>query len=493
MRLKYWVISSAAILFALVLPGLAQGQYPYVSEPALSQTAAPSIPAESSTPSTPTQTATPVPSTPAQPADIQPLKFGFLDDNQPISFASLGVVEGYCGKLRSFLEQSYRYRFQEEDIKVPYEKRFQRYNGIDIECGANTISNSRKKESKFQLERGEFSNPFFTTGAKILIRNGKLHLLNKAESSEEFRVGVLEGTTTRKVVEAAYPNATIAIVSNRGSAIRRLQLPLESKEAIHAYMTDEILLVSMLEALDREKLNDYSIEPKAYGLTRESYGVVVYNNPQLLAAINQWIGDEGQKAKQDLERKAEQHWLTGTLKFLLSRNHFFALADFLLVISLLLFLALLFTHPFFITLIAKLPFFTRFVNWMRRREMRGESSFVDPLIGKILNNETFNVVAYKANKSFVPMLIDRDTVVTLLKGVGQPFLQMNNESEPSTVEVEKIAQSLAQEAEANPHFAKALETVQDAASEEADKWLRSVVTRAFELLKQTVDPGSIAS
>ena len=98
-------------------------------------------------------------------------------------------------------------------------------------------------------------------------------------------------------------------------------------------------------------------------------------------------------------------------------------------------------------------------------------------------------------KSLVPMFIDRETVVTLIKEIVQPLISLNNEDEPSTIdiEVEKVAQNLAQKAKSDPYFNKVLETVKDAASEETEKWIRNAVTRAFELLKQTVDPEGSSS
>ncbi|RCJ35618.1 hypothetical protein A6769_18395 [Nostoc punctiforme NIES-2108] len=271
--------------------------------------------------------------------------------------------------------------------------------------------------------------------------------------------------------------------------------PAVELNSIDAYISDEILLPSILKELETNSKDSYSIEPKAYGFTNESYGVVVYDNETLLDRVNTWIkSPEGQEAKKsELEKKANYNWISERLKFLLSQDYFYNLVGFLLIFLPVLFFLLLVTHPLFIALIAKLPLFARFIKWIRRRQQGGKRNFVARWIRWILDDETFNVVTYKVNKSLVPMYIDRETVVALIKEVGQPLVYLNNESEPSTVEVEKVAQNLAQEAEKNPHFAKVLETVKDAATEETEKWIRSAVTRAFELLKQGVDPGSSSS
>jgi len=467
MRLKYWVISLVAILFSLGFPGITQGQVSHVFESTAFEKFTPSVLAQS------------VGSEPI-------IKFGYIKDSQPVSYENYGVG-GYCLRLKEYLEKTYK--FQEPDEIIPYTERFTRYKEITVECSANTISELRKQDD-LTPRKGEFSEPFFTTSAKFLIRNSKRSLLNEAIPS--FRIGVIGKTTSQKVVNSVYPTATAVPVIDRAEAIKKIKLDSQDPDSIDAYISDELLLESVLEELPP---NLYSIEPKAYGFSRESYGVVVYDNQVLLNTINEWIkGEQGQEAKKnELDKKAHYNPISQGLRFLLSQDYFYKLVSFLLIFLPLLFLLLLFTHPLFITLIAKFPLFTRFLAWMRRRELRGNRSFVDPFIGKILHDETFNVIIYKANKSLVPMFIDRETVVSLIKVVGQPLLYLNNGDEPSTVEVEKVAQNLAQKAKSNPHFTKVLETVKDAANEETDRWIRNAVTRAFELLKQTVDPGGSSS
>jgi ABC-type amino acid transport substrate-binding protein len=439
------------------------------------------------------------------------MKFGYLPDAFPVSYEKDGkrLIRGYCGKLKDYLDKE-GYKFKEQPI--PGDKRFTKYEGITVECSANTITQKRVSTLK-SLEvsdyilqslavsnnelksltvpkrpkhTNEFSKPFFQTGAKIIIRNESRSHLDKVTSG--FRIGVMSNTTTESIGSSIYPNATVVKVDDRANAINRLQLTLKDEKAIDAFISDEILLSTILSELPS---NSYSIEPKAYGFSNESYGVVVYGNPELLKVINKWIGSkDGEEArKNELDSKARYNPISQGLSFLLSQDYFYNLVGFLLVFLPLLFLLLILTHPLFITLIAKFPLFTKFLSWMRRRELRGKISFVDHLIIRILHDEAFNVIIYKANNSLFPMFIDRETVVSVIKEVGQPFLHFNNGNEPSTVDVEKVAQNFAQQAESNPHFTKVLETLKDAATEETDKWIRSAVTRAFELLKQTIDPN----
>lgn len=601
MRLKHWVISLVAILLSLFFSGGIQGQVSDVFEPTKFENSTSSILAQSSD-------------------STDTMKFGYLKDAFPVSHeeAGKGIIKGYCGKLKNYLDKN---GYKSKEIAIPSDKRFKKYEGITVECSANTITQKRVSElesiavpppkkseneslnilakiiirndshdhlkdvtSEFRIglmsntitesiarniypkakvvtfdnranaikglklslkddkainafisdetllptilrdltlnlysyeeiifessdnkttlkvsdlkslevptlpkSGNEFSEPFFQTGAKIIIRNGSRSHLDKVTS--EFRIGVMSNTTTESIGSSIYPNATVVKVDDRANAINRLQLTLTDEKAIDAFISDEILLSTILSELPS---NSYSIEPKAYGFSNESYGVVVYGNPDLLKVINKWIkSKDGEEArKNELDSKALYNPISQGLSFLLSQDYFYNLVGFLLVFLPLLFLLLILTHPLFITLIAKFPLFTKFVSWMRRRELRGKTSFVDHLIIRILHDEAFNVIICKANNSLFPMFIDRETVVSVIKEVGQPFLHFNNGNEPSTVDVEKVAQNFAQQAESNPHFTKVLETLKDAATEETDKWIRNAVTRAFELLKQTIDPSN---
>jgi ABC-type amino acid transport substrate-binding protein len=484
-RLKYWIITLVAVLCSLGFPGVIQVQSvdAVVSEKPGNTDS--SILAPTTEPDK--NISAPITEPDKNKKELKKIKFGYIKDAHPVSYENRGV-SGYCGKLKENLDQVYQ--FEKPSVIIPYESRFTRYQSVEIECSSNTISERRKKENLAGL-KGEFSDPFFTTGAKLIIRNDKRAMLNDPVPS--FKIGVIGKTTTKDVVSSIYPNAEIiSDVTDRADALDRLKFPSSNPGYIDAYMTDEVLLESLLKELPED---DYSIEPKAYGFSHESYGVVVYDNDVLLRQVNQWIkSKEGQEARINiLKSQANHNLISENLSFLLSQNYFFNLVKFLLVFFPSLFLLLFSTHPLLITLIAKLPLFPRFLSWVKGREMRGRKSVFDPFISGILHDETFNVVAYKANKTLVPMFVDRELVVALINRVSQSLIHLENGREPSTVEVEKVAKNWAQEAETNPHFTKVLETIKDAASEETEKWIRTAVTRSFELLRETVGLGGHSS
>ncbi len=46
----------------------------------------------------------------------------------------------------------------------------------------------------------------------------------------------------------------------------------------------------------------------------------MYDDQVLLNAVNEWIKNEGQEAKNELEKKANYNWVSEKLNFLLSQD-----------------------------------------------------------------------------------------------------------------------------------------------------------------------------
>ncbi len=208
-------------MFSLVFAGVTHGQVRHEFEQATSENSEPSILAQST-------------------GSENPIKFGYIKDAQPVSYENYGV-SGYCAQLKEDLKKYYK--FQDPDVIIPYTNRFERYKGITIECSSNTISEQRKKD--LAPKKGMFSDPFFTTGAKLLIRNNKRSILNEATPS--FKIGVIGETTTQQVVNSIYPSAKIVSIVERADAKTKLKLDPSEPGSIDAYITDEILLLSILK------------------------------------------------------------------------------------------------------------------------------------------------------------------------------------------------------------------------------------------------------
>lgn len=426
MRLKYFLITLVAVLFSMIFFGALQGQASIPLEQEISINSEASLFAQTSSPN--------------------PLLFAYTSDGEPVSSSGNTGVEGYCLQLKDYLkEQSYSF---EEDIGLEYSERFkldkdnkkvsepQRWKDIErisIECGPNTISQKRMNE--LAPFGGKFSDPFFTTGAKLLIRNDRRELLNS--SAPVLKVGVIGNTTTAETVNNIYPTAEVFPLINREGALNNL------KSGLDAYISDEALLIPILELLPR---GSYSIEPKVYGLTRESYGVVVYNNPILLGQVNKWIENEGKRARNQLRwRVINANRISALLSALVARSFFYPLTIFLVFFSLLLVL----THPVFIYSILKLiP-----VRWgnkvLQQLKIRASrTSNGDPLVklgNYVFKNELITVIAHSANSELKLGFISKDTAFKLVEEVGIQTLLQNYERSglPSDVAERKVEEDIA--------------------------------------------------
>lgn len=212
--------------------------------------------------------------------------FGLQTDAAPISYKNNVVWKGYC---KAFIEVLQK-RISEKIEIVPVKSRFtsQGDNGkeLDAECGPNTITEGRKhKELKENGRDGTFSEPFASTGAKLLLLDKKKP---DFENGSKLKIGVLKGTTTKIFVEGRNPLAVnnLEILEDRTDAITKLK----TGKIIDAYYNDELLLKSTLKELQSSSSGEkYSILPTLY--TNEEYGIIVYyrsqdKNSRLLNAIN---------------------------------------------------------------------------------------------------------------------------------------------------------------------------------------------------------------
>lgn len=440
MRLKHFLIALVAILCSLNFSEIVQGQVNDVSRQVISRSPVPLLLAQSQ-------------------SSGQSLVFGYVEGSQPVSSPDPNnFVSGYCGDLKEYLSEE-GYNFVSKDVALEYRNRFKRYEGVSIECGPNTINPKRISE-ELPPHNGYFSKPFFTTGVKLIIRNDKRDLLNTAVP--DFTIGVIGDTTTLEAVKNIYPNAQTQEVANRGDAIGKLK-----SGVIDAYISDEILLASILEKLPR----GYSIEPKVYELTHESYGIVVYDNPGLLIAVNGWISHEGQNSRNDLKRKVSSYnWISTFLKLLVSWNFFYFLATFLIFFSLLSVL----THPVFVYFLLKVipsRWGNRALQGLKTRARQKGSK--DPLVvlgNSVFKNEVFTVIAHQANSNLNLGFMDKDTAVKLVQEVGiQTLLQRYQEGSglsPSEAE-RRVEGDIAQRAEGNNQFYNMLGKWLDAAGSTA--------------------------
>jgi Bacterial extracellular solute-binding proteins, family 3 len=476
MQLRYGVISLTFCLFLLFFSSTTQGQTPS----GLGQ-------------ETPTNLVFPVPSLtipPQNPENSYEFKFGIVEDSEPVSTDARGL-NTYCHALEKYLDE-----YAPKEVTIEFSQRFKHHEGVAIECGPNSITSKRISDLQDptlnQGINGFFSEPFFRTETKIIIKNSKRNLLKREglplssfteKSDSSFTVGVIKNTTSEEALKSIYPNAIRKETDRRKTAIASLQS--NDDDSIDAYVSDEVLLPSMLRVLPS---SDFSVEPKLYGLTNEYYGIVLYDDPKsvypfdaLRAKVNTWIGsEEGQKERGKLEKEISYSSTSSALKAFVSSDILYSLPSFLLF-SLMFFLpiAAFFFIIFSFAWIAKIPLFSVVLNRIRSRGQNNNK------IAQIIN-----VFVSGANNTLIPQYIDRDTVITLLREVGDPLLQSSNNNVPPEMEVEKVAENLVHKAKNDLYLLKVLKallgTVKDATREETDKWLRSVITRVFEKIEQTI-------
>jgi DNA-binding CsgD family transcriptional regulator len=116
--------------------------------------------------------------------------------------------------------------------------------------------------------------------------------------------------TTSVLLEGVFPHAVIVPLQDRGDAVRRLRKDVADPEAIDAYVSTEILLRDVLRINLAEVHDVYSIEPPSRdGFARQHVGLVVYNAPDLLKYINQWIDSDASAAARARLRPETDYWV----------------------------------------------------------------------------------------------------------------------------------------------------------------------------------------
>ena len=228
--------------------------------------------------------------------------FGYVEDSSPISFTENGNFRGYCAELYKDLRTTKYPKLKRRPIKLA-ERFKQTDNKLAIDCGPNTITLNRKEKLK---GIGKFSDPFFTTGASIIIRPKDIENTNesKKESNQyislfqpendtffsEIKLGVLENTTTYNIISNIYPLLTSDNLK-KFKTINELLDKLDHGQ-INGFISDNILLKDYKRRNpDKQK---YIIIPENHWLSYEKYGIVIYNidnnkTDELEDKVNTWL------------------------------------------------------------------------------------------------------------------------------------------------------------------------------------------------------------
>lgn len=357
------------------------------------------------------------------------LDFAYITDAKPVSYRESGL-SGYCKELSDFLGDSSRtLHWDVQSTEISYESRFTglegvkdakvRQNGPGVECGPNSITRERitqlshlVKNNPGKIKNAEFTRPFFVTTTKLLIRKDLVSTLFSSKpptmppkEDYEFRVGSLAGksdtsnndwsTTNFDAIETILPRAKPVPLVSRDDAVKKL-VSNDVKERIDAYAGDEVLLASTLET-NRAKLRDFTIFPRHNGFTREEYGIIVYNDIDLLNLLNkEWIGSPQElKARSILERSV---WQGSFISRLVNSPYFYySLSGLLLLAG-----VLLLTHHYFIfSILRMLPSeFSGRVMWVSRdlAIRRKRSGLFGRFLRKFIDLDLLFIIAQKTSR-----------------------------------------------------------------------------------------------
>jgi ABC-type amino acid transport substrate-binding protein len=194
---------------------------------------------------------------------------GYREDAAPYSYKNaLGEPDGYSIELCRAIATDVKDALGLANIKVVYrpvttEDRFQQVQDgrVDIECGATTVTLSRR-------ELVDFSLFTFIDGASVLLRaDGPQDLQGLAGK----KVGVRGGTTTEQALRNTLAQEKIAAqvvtVGNHDDGLQQLQ-----KGEIAAYFADRaILMFLMAKSPDKElRISErfFTFEPYALPVHR---------------------------------------------------------------------------------------------------------------------------------------------------------------------------------------------------------------------------------
>ena len=204
-------------------------------------------------------------------ADTGEIRIGFVPDAPPLSFQDEeNKVVGYSIDLCRRIASAARDAAGLEKIKilfVPLATMEERITAIedgdiDIECGATTVTLSRR-------ERVDFTLMTFITGSAVLSLKSKP--INSVDDFEGAEIAVLEGTTTedvmRKVIDINEFDIDLELISSHDEGVKLLN---EGK--VDGYASDRAMLIGQVFRTADAK-NQYAMTRTA--LSFEPYAFMV--------------------------------------------------------------------------------------------------------------------------------------------------------------------------------------------------------------------------
>ena len=205
--------------------------------------------------------------------DTGEIRIGYVPDAPPLSFEDEdGNVAGYSIDLCRHIASTIRFDLGLEKIDVTFkplvtmDDRISAVESreIDIECGATTVTLSRR-------ERVDFTLMTFITGSAVLSRKDKA--ISTVDELDKTRVAVVAGTTTedvvRRVAEVNDFRIKVVPITTHDEGMELL-----NKGKVDGYASDRAMLIGQVFR-NANVANDYtmtrsalSFEPYAFMIAR---------------------------------------------------------------------------------------------------------------------------------------------------------------------------------------------------------------------------------
>jgi ABC-type amino acid transport substrate-binding protein len=193
------------------------------------------------------------------------IRIGYVPDAPPLSFEDEeGNVVGYSIDLCRHIASAIRFDLGLEKIEIEFIISAVEKHDVDIECGATTVTLSRR-------ERIDFTLMTFITGSAVLSRKDKA--ISAIDQLDKKRIAVVSGTTTEDVVRR------VAEVNDFRIKLTPIHthdegMELLNKGKVDGYASDRAMLIGQVFR-NANVANDYtmtrsalSFEPYAFMITR---------------------------------------------------------------------------------------------------------------------------------------------------------------------------------------------------------------------------------
>jgi ABC-type amino acid transport substrate-binding protein len=235
-------------------------------------------------------------------------RIGYVPDAPPLSFVDgEGTVAGYSIDLCRQIASTIRDELGLEKIDIVYsplttmEERLTAIeNGdVDIECGATTVTLSRR-------ERVDFTLMTFITGSAVLSR--KTSPIGNVDDIDGTKIAVLSGTTTedvmRRVIEVNDFDIDLQLIGSHDEGMELL-----NTEDVDGYASDRAMLIGQVFRNENAK-NQYamtggplSFEPYAmmiprgdtkFRLIADKALASLFRGPRIRRIYHNWFGRYGE-------------------------------------------------------------------------------------------------------------------------------------------------------------------------------------------------------